>query len=293
MRSTAETPFTLAEYSAGARQSNAAELAEFLAPIVPVSAPKGDFQKWDAKSRYFVPDSLRACRGGALQLGLDASSEMFDCTPFAVEVPVDRAFGASEAALLADGEAIAADVTALVHFFTAVQLAKAAAGAGEDIEWQASDGVIQYLEERIRALILRTKAEGVALLFGARAWQIFKNHPDVLQRCPGGPDFDKYPGLFAARAEYRASYAIHDANPPGLAEDIQFVLDEEVLIFSRSAVPTRRDPSFMKTFRLRDYRPAPAIWNRADGRVATVAVDWSGDIHVTNTLGVTRLNFKA
>ena len=56
--------------------------------------------------------------------------------------------------------------------------------------------------------------------------------------------------LFVGTPEVRASYMVYDDAAEGVAESIKFLLDTTVLIFARRQSPTRRDPSFMKTFRL-------------------------------------------
>ncbi len=53
-----------------------------------------------------------------------------------------------------------------------------------------------------------------------------------------------------------------------------------MLIFARKAQPTRRDPSFMKTFRLMNQFMVPGSYMRDDGRVEVAKFDWSEDVKV-------------
>ena len=48
-----------------------------------------------------------------------------------------------------------------------------------------------------------------------------------------------------------------------------------MLVFARLQNPTRRDPSFMKTFRLMGNYMVPGSYVRDDGRVEVAKFDWS------------------
>jgi len=65
-----------------------------------------------------------------------------------------------------------------------------------------------------------------------------------------------------------------------------------VLVFARLANPTRRDPSFMKTFRLNGQFMVPGSYMREDNRVEVAKFDWSEDIQVTNSAAAVRLNIS-
>ena len=71
---------------------------------------------------------------------------------------------------------------------------------------------------------------------------------------------------------------------------IWVMLDGSVLVFARRPNPTRRDPSFMKTFRLMGKYMVPSSYMRDDGRVEVAKFDWSEDVRVTNSAAVVRLN---
>jgi hypothetical protein len=99
--------------------------------------------------------------------------------------------------------------------------------------------------------------------------------------------------LFVGTPEVRASYMVYDDAAPGVAENVRFLLDSTVLVFARRANPTRRDPSFMKTFRLMGKYMVPSSYVRDDGRVEVAKFDWSEDVRVTNAAAVKRLNVSA
>jgi hypothetical protein len=83
---------------------------------------------------------------------------------------------------------------------------------------------------------------------------------------------------------------IYDTAAEGLAESISFLLDSTVLVFARKEAPSRRDPSFMKTFRLMNRFMVPGSYMRDDGRVEVAKFDWSEDVKVTNSAACVRLN---
>ena len=98
--------------------------------------------------------------------------------------------------------------------------------------------------------------------------------------------------LILGRPEIRTSYMVYDAAAEGVPESIQFVLDSALLVFARSPSPTRRDPSFMKTFRLMGQWMVPGSYLRDDGRVEVAKYDWSEEVVVTNSGAVLRYNIS-
>ena len=96
--------------------------------------------------------------------------------------------------------------------------------------------------------------------------------------------------MFIGTPEVKTSYMIYDTAPEGKAESVSFLLDSTVLVFARKAAPTRRDPSFMKTFRLMNKFMVPGSYARDDGRVEVAKFDWSEDVQVSNASACVRLN---
>ena len=90
-----------------------------------------------------------------------------------------------------------------------------------------------------------------------------------------------------------SAHMIYDSAPEGKAEVVNFILDTAVLIFARKDAPTRRDPSFMKTFRLMNKFMVPGSYVRDDGRVEVAKFDWSEDVRVINSAACVRLNVAA
>lgn len=287
---------TIREYSQGAAQEAVAPVADFLAPTVNVGTPTGYFKKYSEKSRFRIPDTKRGLGGRATVLGFDSGDATYNCSPHALDVPIDQMEGMADeplTALLQEGADMAAEVGALSHEKTVIDQAIAALTAGiAAIDFAADKDVIDQLDQKIIALI---KAVGygsllnIGLLFGPTFARRLKNHASVKGRFPVGkkeivnPSIDDILSLLIAKPEARMSSMVFDKAPEGKAADIDFVLDDKLILFLRKQAPTRRDPSFMKTFRLSGAWMAPRVYSRDDGRVEVAAMDWSEEVQVTNS----------
>lgn len=193
-----------------------------------------------------------------------------------------------------------AEVAGLAHEKAVIDMALDAAGAGDALATGASDDIIDQLDSDIRAVILAAKygsLMGVGLVFGALAWQRIKNHKSVTGRFISGgnkqtnvPTMPEFGRLLLSEPEVQATFMVYDDAPEGKDEEIKFLLDNTILIFARRPNPTRRDPSFMKTFRLRGQWMVPGSYSRDDGRVEVAKMDWSEDIQVANSAAVKRRN---
>jgi hypothetical protein len=200
-----------------------------------------------------------------------------------------------------------AEVAALSHEKAVIDAALTAVGAGTSKTWNASADPIADVDDAILSVIKAAKygsLMGVGVLFGATAWKVFKNQAAVRGRFVVGSNRGKELGLavpteqsagqmFIGTPDVRTSYMIYDGNPEGKVESISFLLDTAVLIFARKSAPSRRDPSFMKTFRLMNKFMVPGSYMRDDGRVEVAKFDWSEDVKVTNSAACVRLNVAA
>lgn len=287
---------TIREYAQGAAQEGVAPVADFLAPTVEVGTPTGYYKVYTEKSRFRVPDTRRAIGGRATVLGFDTSDATFNCAPHALDVPIDQVEGMSDQSmetLLQEGADMAAEVSSLAHEKTVVDTAvrTLTAGAG-NIDFAADKDVIDQLDQQIIAIIKAARygsLMGVGILFGPTFFRRMKNHASVKGRFPVGknqivnPTIDDILSLFIAKPEARLSAMVYDDAPEGKDADIKFLLDSQAIVFARKQNPTRRDPSFMKTFRLKGAWMAPRIYTRDDGRVEVAAMDWSEQVNVTNS----------
>jgi hypothetical protein len=195
-----------------------------------------------------------------------------------------------------EGATIVAEVAALVHEQNVINTALSATTTGAIAKtWSGTSGSdpVDDIDQQILSVIKAARygsLMGVGVLFGAGAWRIFKNATNVRSRFVAAGD-EAIPNvtsadatkLFVANPEVRTSYMVVDTTKEGLAPNIQFLLDTSVLIFARLQNPTRRDPSFMKTFRLMGNYMVPGSYLRDDGRVEVAKFDWSEAIAVTNS----------
>lgn len=283
---------TLTDFSAGAL-GRADRLAQrFLAPIVQVPTLIGRYKKWNCHMRNSVANIKRSLRGHAVQVERDALTETYECSISGLDYPIDRVVGKDLEWLAEDAVALLADIEADNTALEVIDLAVQAAGAGSAMTWGAGDDPISLLDEQIRTLMKAAASPGCGVAFGPEAWAIFKNHAAVRDRV-GAPNWDQFPGLLQANAEYHEITALRAVNQaPDDTLDFAFPT-ASVMIFARVPNPTRRDPSFMKTFRLTQKAFPPAqIVPLSDGRRLLVRQDWAQDVRVTNPLGVARFNIS-
>jgi hypothetical protein len=284
---------TIREYTQGAAQDSTAKVADFLAPTVEVTKPVGLFKKYDTKNRFRIPDTARAIGGRATELGFDKSDGTFNCTPHALDVPVDVTEGDAEDSMeyaVQEAADLGAEVGGLSHEKTVIDKALEALESGSGtIDLAAAKDPIDQLDEFIINIVKAAKygsIMGVGLLFGPTMLRKLKNHPLVRARFPGAlkvsPSIDEIMSLLITKPEVRMTAMVVDTEPAGKAPKVDFLLDDQLIVFARRENPTRLDPSFMKTFRLRNRWMTPGTYLRDDGRVEVAKLDWSCDVQITN-----------
>ena len=301
---------TLREFAQGAAQSSIMPVADFLAPTVEVPTSTGRFKMYSEKNRFRIPSTLRSLGGRASELRFEVSDATFNCEPHALDYPVDHLEQLEAEGLenmLREGAVAVAEVAALAHEKSVIDAALQAVGTGDNKVWSSGADPVADVDDAILEVIKAAKygsLMGVGVLFGATAWKVFKNQEKVRNRFVVGsggggqrgklglavPTEDSAGQMFIGTPNVRTSYMIYDGAAEGLAEDVQFLLDSTVLIFARKEAPTRRDPSFMKTFRLMNKFMVPGSYARDDGRVEVAKFDWSEDVRVTNSAACVRLN---
>jgi len=300
----------LREFAQGAAQDAIMPVADFIAPTVPVPTSTGRYKVYTEKNRFRIPNTLRSLGGRATELRFEATDSTFNCEPHALDYPVDNLEQLEAEGLenvLREGAVAVAEVAALAHEKTVIDAALAAIGAGTSKTWNDADDPIADIDAEILNVIKTCgygSLMGVGIVFGASAWNAFKNQAKVRGRFVVGaggkngvgfavPTEQSANQLFIGTPEVRTSYMVYDTTPEGKAASMSFVLDTAVLIFARKPNPTRRDPSFMKTFRLMDKYMVPGSYLRDDGRVEVAKFDWSEDVKVVNSAVASRLNISA
>ena len=304
---------TLQEYAQGAAQDAIMPVADFLAPTVEVATSVGRFKKYTEKNRFRIPNTLRTLGGRATELRFEATDATYNCEPHALDYPVDNLEQLEAAGLedmLREGVTAVAEVAALSHEAAVISAALDAVGSGTGKVWNAAADLVADVDEAILAVIKAAKygsLMGVGVLFGATAWSVFKNQEKVRGRFVVGNGSGKSTGglglavpteasssqMFIGTPTVKTSYMIYDTAPEGVAENISFLLDSTILVFARKDAPSRRDPSFMKTFRLMNKFMVPGSYVRDDGRVEVAKFDWSEDVQVANSTACVRMNISA
>ena len=302
---------TLREFAQGAAQSSIMPVADFLAPTVEVATSVGRYKQYTEKNRFHIPDTLRTLGGRAAELRFEATDATFNCAPHALDYPVDNLEQLESEGLenmLREGAVAVAEVSALSHEKAVIDAALAAVGVGTGKTWNDAADPITDVDDAILSVIKAAKygsLMGVGILFGATAWKIFKNQAKVRGRFVVGngqsksdlglavPTEQSASQMFIGTPDVRTSYMIYDTAPEGKSQNISFLLDTAVLVFARKDAPSRRDPSFMKTFRLMNSFMVPGSYMRDDGRVEVAKFDWSEDVQVTNSTACVRLNISA
>lgn len=301
---------TLREYAQGAAQAAINPVADFIAPTVPVATSIGKYKIYSEKNRFHLPATFRGIGGRATELSFEVSDATYNCQPHALDYPVDHLEMLEQSGVenaLQEGATMIAEVAALAHEKSVIDKAVAAAGSGTSKTWTGGSATdpVDDIDSAILDVIKAAKygsLMNVGVLFGASAWRLFKNASSVRSkfvtssnRSSNGaavalPTEEDASRLFLGNPQVRTSYMVVDTAAEGLAENISFLLDSTVLVFARMENPTRRDPSFMKTFRLMGAYMVPGSYVREDGRVEVAKFDWSEDVEVTNAAAIRRLN---
>jgi hypothetical protein len=73
---------------------------------------------------------------------------------------------------------------------------------------------------------------------------------------------------------------------PGETSNLQFLLDEIVLVFASNSTPNRMDPSFMKTFARMGGFFRAGSYTTEDQRDQVLKMDWTTLPAVTNTAAI-------
>lgn len=281
------------EYAQGAAQSATSSVADFLAPTVNVAKHKGKFKKYDKETRFKIADSNRALGGNATLLEFDRTDADYDCTPHAYDTPIDNIEieEAEGEMLLKEAADDSAFMGALSHEKRVIDMAVAGAGSATGGAWSndANDPVDE-LNTCIQQVILAAGGSDlieVGMVWSANAVQAFFKNAKTKGYFPGkeeiSPTMDNISKLLMGKVNHKISWLAADTAARGKASTLAFLMTGKVLVFARNSNPTRRDPSFMKTFRVSGRWMVPGVYEKTDKRGQVVKLDWSSDEKVTNT----------
>jgi len=289
----------LQEYVQGAAKAAVAPVANFIAPGVDVSSATGKYKSYDNKERFHIPDTRRSPGGRATILNFHKGDQTYDCEPNALDVPVEvQASGVEDARIqFQEAADLGAQVGGLAHEKNVIDLAIAALSASAKT-WNSSADPVADIDAVILEVLKAANFGSLMrprICFGANAWEIFKNQANVRGRfvvssSKGGsgvgvavPTMENASTLFLGNPELAASFLVYDDAAEGVTEDLKFIMSNQILVFAAVQNPTRFDPSFMKTFRLRGKWMVPGSYMSEDGRSEVAKLDWSEDVKVTNS----------
>jgi len=294
---------TLRQYSQGAAQRAIRPVANFIAPPVEVPTTTGKYKEYDQRHRFSIPETKRGLGGRANRIGFSASDKTFNCEPNALDLPIDNLEKLTDDEGLLyyaqEGADMLADVAGLAHERDVITAALGAVGSGTDKNFLATGfDPVDAIDEQIMAVMKASKnGAPVRVLFGATAWRLTKNNAEVKKRLvanvktqTASVDLSAFRSLLFGEPEMMMSLMVQDTAPEGVAENIAFLLDRQILVFAANEAPTRLSPDFMKTFRLRGQWMVPGAFDSEDGRSEVLKMDWSEDIKITNSAAAKRIN---
>lgn len=285
---------TIQEYAQGAARDATSLLADFIAPTVPVSKHTGKYKEYDLETRFKIPETLRGLGGSATVLAFDRADKEYNCAPHALDTPLDdiEIEEAEGEDLLREASDDAAWLAGLAHEKKVVDTALSAAGAASGGVWSDPDGDVDPVAEVNTAIVdvIKAAAGGnieVGIVMDPTIMLAFFAHNAVKGYFPGmeavAPTLENMQRLFVGRTKAQVSFLVTDTAPVGKSKAVNWLMAAKMLVFARSSNPTRRDPSFMKTFRLRNRWMTVGTYRKPDDRGEVVKLDWSEDVKVTNS----------
>ena len=291
------------EYAQGIARSTVTPIGGFLAPTVNVTAAQGRYKLYSETARFRLPNTIRPARGKAVRVDWSATDGNYNCTPNAVDVPFDDAElqEAEESGedLMREAADMVAHIGTLSHERDVVTAAIASVGAGTDMNVAAVDPVAQ-IDAQIDAIALAAAGGSITnirIVWGPGAWRTFKNCSFVRSRFVAAGSkaipnigIEEASTLLTGNPEMMVCRSATDTSAEGQSVSMSYLLDNSLLIFCAASTPNRRDPSFMKTFRLAGRWLGPRVYTTEDQRQEVVGFDWSHDVKVTNSSAAARLN---
>lgn len=281
------------EYAQGAAQTATSQVADFLAPTVNTALHTGKYSTYDEETRFKIQDSKRARGGEATKLTFNRSDAQFNCEPHAYDVPldnieIDEDMGSN---LLMEAADDAAFMAALSHEKEVIDLAVAGAGAATGGTWSSdSNDPVAEVNTAIAEVILAAGGSDmieIGMIWSADAVRAFFKNAKTKGYFPGkqsiAPTLTNISELLMGKVQHKISWLAADTAARGKTSTLAFLMSAKVMVFARNANPTRRDPSFMKTFRPRGRWMVPGTYPTVDGRGEVVKMDWSSDVKVVNS----------
>lgn len=296
---------TLTNFARDASQRAIRSVARFIAPLVEVPSLSGKYKIYDAKHRYKRPSTKRGTDGRATRLGFSADDASYLLEPHALDFPIPNVEQMASGELLNHamyGAGLLADASGLDHEASVIDACLTAAGAGDDVNFLAAAfDPIAELDGRILEVKKAAKnGADIKVLFGPTAFLRIKNNDAVKARfngVPGAkalkiPDMADIASMLMFKPQCQMAEMVQDTAAEGVAEAIDFLLSDQIIIFASNDQPNTMDPSFMKTFVPMGGFFKPGEYLSEDERDRVLKMDWFQQILVTNAAAVDRVNAK-
>lgn len=299
----------LTNFAVTASQRAIRPVGNFIAPICEVPDMTFRYKVYTEANRYRVPITRRQPGSPATVLGFSADDSSAVLEPNALDFPIPNVDSLSDEGLqyaLMEAQTVLADASALALESEIVTVAKTQALASTltkavDFTDDAVDP-IAILDDLILSVKKAAKnGAPVKVLFGTTKFKQFRNNKNVKSRyivAAGGgaggkgavgtvsPTINDVGGLLITNPEVEMSEMVIDQSAPGQAENIQFLLDDVVMVFASSSAPNRMDPSFMKTFARMGGFFKSGSYTSVDQRDQVLKMDWITLPKVTNTAAI-------
>lgn len=291
-------------------QSQAAirKIGAFLAPLVEVADLTFRYKIFTSKNMYRIPNTRRQPGGKATRLGFSAADGTGTIEPNALDFPIPNAEKLSDAALriaIRVGQTTLSDVSGLALENEQIGNAVTALTNASPISFDWGSNANDPIGDPAKGLdiIIKNVKLGVGngakikVLFGTTAFLKFRNNAKVLARyivnvgsgsknatATGvvSPSIADIGNLLFTTPDVEMSELVADTADEGLAPNIQFILDNAVIVFASNDTPNQMDPSFMKTFSPMGGLFLPGAYTTEDERDQVLKMDWNTLPLVTN-----------
>jgi hypothetical protein len=297
----------LQNFAVTASQKAIRPVGNFIAPICEVPDLTFRYKSYTEQNRYRVPATKRQPGARATLLGFSANDVSLTLEPNALDFPIPNADQLSDEGLqysLMEAQGVLADASALALENEIVTLAQSAALASS-LSTQAdftdnSVDPIAIIDGLILSVMKAAKnGAPVKVLFGTTKFKQFRDNLNVRQRFvvsnvhsgkanvgTVSPAINDAGNLLITNPECEMSMMVIDQSSPGEPANIQFLLDNIVIVFASSSTPNRMDPSFMKTFARMGGFFRAGSYTTEDQRDQVLKMDWTTLPAVTNTAAV-------
>lgn len=297
----------LQNFAVTASQKAIRPVGSFIAPICEVPDLTFRYKTYTEQNRYRVPQTKRQPGSRATVIGFSAADASLTLEPNALDFPIPNAEQLSDEGLqysLMEAQSVLADASALALENEIVTLAQSAAIASplsQTVDFtDPTVDPVAIIDNQILSVMKAAKnGAPVKILFGTTKFKQFRDNPNVRARFivsnRGGsedgvgivsPSIGDVGSLLMTNPECALSLMVIDQSLPGETSNIQFLLDEIMIIFASSTAPNRMDPSFMKTFARMGGFFRSGSYTTEDQRDQVLKMDWTTLPAVTNSAAV-------